>query len=199
AVLQALTGIPPEQVQNVLAESGRLAQDLDEAAKQYSAIQRLMQRVIVEPQSVQVIVQPMALLTNDVTGQASAHQPTVTLAIPTQIRRCGLAMRLLVTGVQPQRRAPDARLIALQAKAQRWLEQLTSGRTKSIADIAEAEGITCSFATRVIYRAFLAPDIVQAMLDGAQPPSLTSDTLKRSTPLPIDWATQRKLLGFAPA
>ena len=108
-------------------------------------------------------------------------------------------MRLVVTGTKPQHREPDARLIALQAKAQRWLEQLTSGRSKSIADIAKAEGVTCSFATRVIYRAFLAPDIVRAMLDGAQSPSLTSDTLKQSVPLPIDWAAQRSLLGFASA
>lgn len=198
-VLQSLSNLPPESVQGVLAEGRRFATDLDEAATQYSAIQQLVKQVIVDLQSVRVMIQPMALLTHDATGQASAHQPTVTLAVPVQMRRCGLAMRLLVTGAQPQRREPDARLIALQAKAQCWLEQLTSGRTKSIADIAEAEGVTCSFATRVIYRAFLAPDIVRAMLDGTQPPSLTSDTLKQSTPLPINWAAQRKLLGFAPA
>lgn len=198
AVLQALTGIAPEQIQRVLAQSHRLAKDLDEAAKQYSTIQQLVQQVIVEPQSVQITVQPDALLNHDATIHPSPR-PTVTLAVPVQVRRCGLAMRLLVNGVQPQRREPDARLIALQAKAQRWLEQLTSGQTKSIADIAEAEGVTCSFATRVIYRAFLAPDIVRAMLDGTQPPSLTSDTLKQSVPLPIDWAAQHALLGFAPA
>lgn len=199
AVLHALAGIAPEQVQSVLAQSHQLAKNLDEAAKQYSAIQRLVQQVIVELRSVQVIIQPMVLLAHDATGHTSAHQPTVTLTIPIQIRRCGLAMRLLITSVQPQRREPDARLIALQAKAQRWLEQLTSGRTKSIADIAESEGVTCSFATRVIYRAFLAPDIVRAMLDGAQPPAFTSDTLKQRVPLPIDWAAQHTLLGFTPA
>lgn len=108
-------------------------------------------------------------------------------------------MRLLVTGTQSQRREPDARLIALQAKAQRWLEQLTSGKTGSIADIATAEGVTRAFVLRVIYRAFLAPDIVRAMLDGAQPPGLTSDAIKQCVPLPIDWAAQRKMLGVAPA
>lgn len=197
-VLQSLSNLPPESVQGVLAEGRRLAKDLDEAAKQYSAIQQLVKQVIVELRSVQITVQPNTLLAHDATIHTSLP-PTVTLAVPVQMRRCGLAMRLLVTGAHPQRREPDARLIALQAKAQRWPEQLTSGRTKSIADIAEAEGVTCSFATRVIYRAFLAPDIVRAMLDGTQPPSLTSDTLKQSTPLPIDWAAQRKLLGFAPA
>ncbi|MRS98910.1 recombinase family protein [Ralstonia pickettii] len=198
AVLQALSGIPPERVQGVLAVSHRLAKELDEAAKQYSAIQRLVQQVVVEPQSVQVIVQPHTLLVHEATSHQSPH-PTVTLAVPVQIRRCGLAMRLLVTAPQPQRREPDARLIALQAKAQRWLEQLTSGKTESIADIAKAEGVTRAFVLRVIYRTFLAPDIVRAMLDGTQPPGLTSDALKQSVPLPIDWGAQRKLLGFAPA
>lgn len=57
AVLHALTGIAPEQVQSVLAQSHQLVKDLDEAAKQYSAIQWLVQQVIVELQSVQVIIQ----------------------------------------------------------------------------------------------------------------------------------------------
>ncbi len=197
AVLETFDGILPARVQGVLAESHPLAKDLDEAAKQYPAIQRLVQQVVVEPQSVQITVRPDALLAHDATIHTSPR-PTVTLAVPVQVRRCGLAMRLLVNGAQPQRREPDTRLIVLQAKAQRWLEQLTSRRVTSIAAIAEAEGVTCSFATRVIYRTFLAPDIVRAMLDGAQPPDLTSDALRQRVPLPIDWATQRQLLGFIP-
>lgn len=57
-------------------------------------------------------------------------------------------------------------------------------------------GDTSSYVTRVIYRAFLAPDIVQSILAGTQPPSLTLDELKRNLPLPIDWNEQRKLFGF---
>jgi len=44
--------------------------------------------------------------------------------------------------------------------------------------------------------AFLAPDIVEAILDGTQPVDLTAETLSRLPDLPVSWADQRALLGF---
>jgi site-specific DNA recombinase len=43
---------------------------------------------------------------------------------------------------------------------------------------------------------FLAPDIVSAIVEGRQPPSLTGRLLLRVTDLPLDWAGQRRALGF---
>ncbi|KHL01527.1 UNVERIFIED_CONTAM: hypothetical protein LK11_72805 [Mumia flava] len=73
---------------------------------------------------------------------------------------------------------------------------LDAGRVTSIAAIAEVEGATRYFATRVICRTFPAPDLVRAMLDGARPPALTSDAHVQHVPLPIDWA---QLPGFISA
>jgi site-specific DNA recombinase len=42
---------------------------------------------------------------------------------------------------------------------------------------------------------YLAPDIVAAIRDGSQPAALTCRTLY-SVQLPMDWALQRRLLGF---
>jgi site-specific DNA recombinase len=196
AVLQAMCPTP-EQVQAILAEGQRLAEELDDTTKQYESIQQLVQQVTVDSDSVQITVRLAALLGHDAKG-ATSPQPIESLTVPLRIRRCGLAMRLLVTGAQPHRREPDERLIDLQAKALRWLEQLTSGQATSVGDIAAAEGVTSTFVTRVIYRAFLAPDIVRSILDGTQPPMVTSDALSRLLPLPIDWAEQRQLLGTQP-
>lgn len=44
--------------------------------------------------------------------------------------------------------------------------------------------------------AFLAPDIVEAILAGTQPVELTAETLTKRTDLPLDWAEQKALLGF---
>jgi site-specific DNA recombinase len=44
--------------------------------------------------------------------------------------------------------------------------------------------------------AFLSPDIVRDILDGKHPPSLTSDKLMRSLPLPISWGEQKQALGY---
>ncbi len=43
----------------------------------------------------------------------------------------------------------------------------------------------------------LAPDIVEAILAGRQPIELTAKRLKRIRDLPVSWAEQRRVLGFA--
>jgi site-specific DNA recombinase len=50
----------------------------------------------------------------------------------------------------------------------------------------------------VLRLAGLAPEIVTAIVNGRNPPQLTAKKLMRLSPrLPIDWAEQRKLLGFS--
>ncbi len=44
--------------------------------------------------------------------------------------------------------------------------------------------------------AFLAPDIVQAIIEGRQPVDLTAARLMRLSNLPASWEDQRRLLGF---
>ena len=62
--------------------------------------------------------------------------------------------------------------------------------------IAEAEGVSPSYVTRLLRLAYLAPDIVTAIIDGRQPPGLTANTLMKNTRLPFRWEAQRKRLGF---
>jgi site-specific DNA recombinase len=44
--------------------------------------------------------------------------------------------------------------------------------------------------------AFLAPDIVEAILAGTQPVDLTAETLARRADLPRSWSEQKSLFGF---
>lgn len=44
--------------------------------------------------------------------------------------------------------------------------------------------------------AYLAPDIIRAILDGRQPRQVTARTLSRIGALPLCWEKQRKMLGF---
>jgi len=52
--------------------------------------------------------------------------------------------------------------------------------------------------SRVLPIAYLAPDIVEAILEGRQPPELTAKRLRGLPEIPLAWAEQRRLLGFAP-
>ena len=93
-------------------------------------------------------------------------------------------------------RAPDTGLIKNIADGYAWLEKLTSGEIRSLGELANQEDVRGDYLIRTLYRALLAPDIVRAILDGTQPPHLNLNFLKQHSPLPIDWAEQRSLLGF---
>ena len=91
---------------------------------------------------------------------------------------------------------PDPKLVTVIAKAHEWFERLRSGKTLSVQAIATEEKVDRSYARRVIYLAFLAPDIVQRIMKGDHPPSLNATRLIRMTPLPMAWDEQRELLGL---
>lgn len=65
----------------------------------------------------------------------------------------------------------------------------------SVRALARREGIYETEITRILRLAFLAPTIVEAILDGRQPQGVTVERLKRLPPLPSDWEDQEKMLG----
>ncbi len=65
----------------------------------------------------------------------------------------------------------------------------------SVGDLVTRHGVAQGDVSRCLPLAFLAPDIVEAILQGRQPVELTVLRLKRIG-LPLSWADQRRLLGF---
>ncbi len=60
--------------------------------------------------------------------------------------------------------------------------------------LGRAEEINHSYVSRILRLTLLAPDIVEAILDGRQPPALTLARLMK--PFPAEWKEQRRrLLG----
>jgi hypothetical protein len=68
----------------------------------------------------------------------------------------------------PAKPRPDERLIRALARAHRWKRMLEEGRYESAGELAEAESFTRSFVNRMMRLTLLAPDIVEAILDGRQ-------------------------------
>jgi hypothetical protein len=65
------------------------------------------------------------------------------------------------------------------------------------AALAQREGVSWSYFTRLVRLSYLAPDITQAILDGRQPGDLTAAKLLAHSRLPLAWHDQRTVLGFA--
>src|SRR5918995_563112 len=99
----------------------------------------------------------------------------ITVRVPLAIRRRG-GRKLVVTpdggsapGATPTRTRADPALVKALARAHRWKRLLESGRYGSLAELAVAERIDRSYLGRTLRLTLLAPDIVEAILDGQQP------------------------------
>ena len=65
---------------------------------------------------------------------------------------------------------------------------LEKGRYGTIDELAAADKINSSYASRLLRLTLLAPDIVEAILDGRQPDGMTLPGLME--PFPVEWEQQ---------
>ena len=120
--------------------------------------------------------------------RASAIPKTMTLHVPFRVvKRGGRKEMHLPDGVRPDRKA-DNTLVKALARAFRWKRMLESGEFATIAELAEREGIATSYMTRILRLTLLAPDMIEAILDGTQQPEVTLAQVLE--PFPLAWAEQ---------
>jgi site-specific DNA recombinase len=63
-------------------------------------------------------------------------------------------------------KTPDAVVVKAIARASVWFDQLTTGKSQSMAEIAGRENITDNYVSNLIHLAWLSPDLVGRVLDG---------------------------------
>ena len=122
----------------------------------------------------------------------------ITVQVPLSVRRRpgrktiitpqGLSSSLAAT--LPQR--GDPAMVKALARAFRWKRMLDTGRYASISEIAVKEKIDRGYVGSILRLTLLAPDIVEAILDGQQPDGLSLPLLLK--PFPPEWQGQREAL-----
>jgi DNA invertase Pin-like site-specific DNA recombinase len=128
----------------------------------------------------------------------ATEDDTESLSIPVRLRRSGREIRMLIDGTDPFATAkPNARLIRLLIRSRRLNAMLVGSDGVPFAALAKREGVSPSYFTRLVRLSYLAPDIIQAILDGHQPRDLTPEKLLEHSRLPLAWHDQRTALGFA--
>lgn len=83
------------------------------------------------------------------------------------------------------------------ARAYRWQELLDRGRYTSISALTRDLKVDFGYVSRLLQLTLLAPDIIEAILNGDAPSGLCLDKLQWR--LPLLWSEQRQLLGFSPS
>jgi hypothetical protein len=123
----------------------------------------------------------------------TAAPPMLTVHIPLTVRRRGGRKVVIAPdGTESPVIAAariDSTLVKAVARAFRWRRMLETGRFGTIDELAAAEKINSSYVSRLLRLTLLAPDIVEAILDGRQPDGMTLPGLMQ--PFPVEWGQQR--------
>jgi hypothetical protein len=114
-----------------------------------------------------------------------------------QMRRRGIEMKFVIAGNFQISPRTDPALLKMIARAHCWFDDLASGRSASMVEIGKREKVGKGYVSRIIRLAFLAPEIVEQIVNGCQPPNLTAESLlKDRTEMPLAWDAQHQMLGF---
>ena len=197
-----ISRVSPAETSVATQRASALAEQLLDAGPdvQLKHLGALVSRVTLAPTAVRIEVR-RAGLANIVFAhegqQPDAQDEIVPLDIPIHLRRRGVEAKLVIRSSRTQGSTTDQKLVALVAQAHDWLRALATGEVESVQHLAAREGIDPSDIGRTLQLAFLAPDIVEAIVAGRQPLELTAKRLKRVGILPMDWRIQHRALGFA--
>jgi site-specific DNA recombinase len=187
----------PEGLRAVIGRAAAVAAELKDRPFEHrrQLLSALIVRIVLHAESIQLQMNVSALASL-IVGSAEHSNKQFCLILPVQLRRHGVEAKLVMATEPGQGRRPDAKLVALLAEAHRWVDDLTQGAASSVRGIAARYDRDPGEVSRTLPLAFLAPDIIEAILEGRQPVELTPRHLKRIGFLPIRWQDQRRRLGF---
>ena len=121
----------------------------------------------------------------------SADGETITIHIPMTFRKRGGRKMVVTPDGSPWAPRPrvDNAMVKALARAFRWQRMLDDGVCGTIEELARRERVNRGYLSRVLRLTLLAPDIVEAILDGRQPDGTRLEDLLDG--FPMEWEGQR--------
>jgi site-specific DNA recombinase len=210
--LLEIDGQTPAKVREKVTEAKRLAERLSSLPSDdlRDLLPSFVRRVVVGEEQIQIMISRFdlcQLLKNGGKGIANKpimeRKPTdtgglISLTIEARMKRYGGVTHIVVpppdTSTESISKTNPSLLKAL-ARAHSWYEMVLEGKALDQRAVARHAGMTERYVGKVFECAFLAPDIVESILEGRQPDDLTF--AKLTNKIPLSWAEQRRQLGFA--
>jgi hypothetical protein len=191
-----------------IARGLKIAEELESLApdRMRGMLMALISRIDIRPDRVEIHVRRSCLIellgTGSIEltlqGDRSEHEPkdVLTLKVLARLQRVGREMKMLVENSNDQTKG-DPGLLRIIARAHDLQERGLQNSDLTLHAIASQEHVTPGYISRLLRLPSLAPDVITAIVNGKNPPQLTAKKLMRlALQLPVDWAEQRKLLGF---
>jgi site-specific DNA recombinase len=159
----------PAEIGSGLGIASKLADSLTSAAPRAQNAADLLARVTVSPKSLNISIkrdQLLAMLTDTLAEPSKYKDQDSIISLEATIPAApGGASGKLVFEDQ-NGKTPDAVVVKAIARASVWFEQLTMGKSQSMAEIAVRENITDNYVSNLIHLAWLSPDLVGRVQDG---------------------------------
>jgi site-specific DNA recombinase len=152
----------------------------------------ILKRIEVAKGVIRVQLDPAAALADQAEG---LHPEPKTIEIPFNVAK-GTRGVEIVTGKPSgsvSRRLNPALLKGV-ARGYRWRKQLLVGEVGSVIELARKAGVSPRYVMRMLRMGCLAPDIIEAIVEGRQTAAVTVEIFRK--PIPLDWDEQRLRLGF---
>ena len=168
-----------------------------------------VRRVIIQQNNIEVLISRTDLRqvlekgdefvpTNLDRPQKSVHpDDLICLTIEAKLKRSGGEVHLVIPPNSSEvfSHQPNPSLMKAVARARGWYERVLEGKSSDQRSLTLHAGMTERYIGKVFGCAFLAPDIVEAILEGRQPRDLTFKNLCSN--IPLSWIEQRKQFGFS--
>ena len=169
-----------------------------------------VRRVIIHEDSIQVLVSRAGLRqvlekgesfvpTHDLDLPPNSVHPDdpVCLTIEAKLKRSGGEVHLIIPPnlVPKSSQQTNPSLMKAVARGRVWYERVLADKSSDQRSLTLHAGVTERYVGLVFGCAFLAPDIVEAILDGRQPGDLTFKKLCSN--IPLSWVEQRRQFGFS--
>ncbi|MCX7309512.1 MAG: recombinase family protein [Afipia sp.] len=176
----SLSRISAIDLEGAVLKAVRASQPIDAQLSDAALIEPGIERVIVSKTKIVIRL------------QASPDVEKPELTIPWSVPASSLVS---IEHPYAGNREPDPKLVRALARAHARVQDLTSGRFKTIEALAMSEKTHPKMVRKELQLAFLAPDIAEAILKGEEPGGLT--LTKMLSTLPLSWVEQRRSLGFS--
>lgn len=210
---EVMKGLPvlgdhPELTQRLVTAAKKQAEEWPAASPSavWDFVRKVVRRVVVNADKIDVEMSRSELrgfITDNqidasyraaLQGQEASSDDIIRLTVEARLKRFGGEMRLVVSpdSSSSQEITPILRAVV---RAHKWREDVLAGEVPNRVLAAKRLDLNEAYLRRVLGCAFIAPDILEAILDGRHPSALTVKALLRRNP-PLDWAEQRTHFGF---
>jgi site-specific DNA recombinase len=192
----------PAEIGSGLAIASKLAVSLTSASPMAQNVAELVARVTVRPGNLKISIRRgrlLAILTEKIIEQSRENtqdndqDDVIALEMPIPATPGGGSGKLVFE--DQNARTPDAVVVKAIARASIWFEQLATGKSRSMAEIATAESITDNYVSNLIHLAWLSPDIVDQVLEGEPAATAVARAAMLSRKSEVLWKPSRRKEG----